>query len=151
LSLDIYNSGSHCPLCALFAQVAFEDSSSEVDLPFPLASYRSGRPWGQCGLVISMGLKLPPDQLALYRGIDEILWRDWDPIGVSQLEDSPRDEYYGYLPQVFQLALRAAPATEIAEYLRQVTVERIGLAASLQTELPVAERIRALKLSLIPE
>jgi len=105
----------------------------------------------QCGLVISMGLKLPPDQLALYRGIDEIMWRDWDPIGVSRWESAPRDEYQGYVPQVFHLALQAAPATEIAEYLRQVTVERISLSASLETELPVAEKIRALKLDLMPE
>jgi hypothetical protein len=46
------------------------------------------------------GLKLPPQQRALYEGIDEILWREWDPIGISELEDAPRDEYYGYLPQV---------------------------------------------------
>ncbi len=98
-----------------------------------------------------MGLKLPPDQVALYRGIDEILWGDWDRIGVSRWENAPRDEYYAYLPQVFSWRLRAAPATEIAEYLRQVTVEQIGLPATRQTELPVAEKIRALKLSLISE
>ncbi len=98
-----------------------------------------------------MGLKLPSDQLALYRGIDEILWCDWDPIGVSRFDDAPRDEYQGYLPQVFQFALRAAPATEIAEYMRQVTVERMGLSASPEAELSVAEKVRALKLRLIPE
>ena len=38
-----------------------------------------------------------------------------------------------------------------AEYLRQVTVERMGLSASPETEFPVAEKIRALKLRLIPE
>lgn len=81
----------------------------------------------------------------------EILWSDWDPIGVSRLEGAPRDEYQSYLPKVFQLALRAAPATGIAEYLRQATVERIGLSTSLETELPVAEKIRALKLRSIPE
>jgi hypothetical protein len=29
-----------------------------------------------------MGKKLPPRQLELYQAIDEILWRDWDPIDV---------------------------------------------------------------------
>ena len=72
-----------------------------------------------------------------------------DSIGVSRWDDAPRDEYYGYLPQVFQLALRAAPAIEIAEYLRWVTIECMGLYASV--ELPIAEKIRALKLTLIPE
>ncbi len=64
--------------------------------------------------MVPMRIKPPPDQLALYRGIDDILWCDWDPIDVSRFNDAPRDEYQGYLPQVFQLALRAAPATEIA-------------------------------------
>ena len=30
-----------------------------------------------------MGQKLPANLLQLYKGIDEILWKDWDPIGVS--------------------------------------------------------------------
>ena len=56
-----------------------------------------------------MGLKLPPDQLAPYRGIEEILWSDWDPLGVSRFDDAPRDEYQGYLPRVFQLAMELHP------------------------------------------
>ena len=98
-----------------------------------------------------MGLKLPQEQLALYRGIDEILWSDWDPIGISKWEDSPRDEYQGYLPTVFSLAIRGASALEIAEYLRQVATERMGLDSSIEEELPVAEKIRALTNSLLPE
>jgi hypothetical protein len=97
-----------------------------------------------------MGMKLPPDLLALYQGIDEILWRDWDPIGVSKL-DGPRDEYYGYLPTVFQLARRGASALEIAEYLRNVVEEHIGFSSSVDMELPIATKIRMLKLSLLPE
>lgn len=98
-----------------------------------------------------MGMKLPPDQLALYRGIDEILWRDWDPIGVFAYEDAARDEYRGYVPQVFQLALRGASPLEIAEYLCGVVTERMELSSTGQIELQVAEKIRALKLSVIPE
>ena len=30
-----------------------------------------------------MGKKSTADQLQLYKGIDDILWKDWDPIGVS--------------------------------------------------------------------
>lgn len=46
-----------------------------------------------------MGKKLTADQLQLYKGIDDILWKDWDPIGVSP--HGPRDEYHTYLLQVF--------------------------------------------------
>jgi hypothetical protein len=62
-----------------------------------------------------MGKKLPPRQLELYQAIDEILWRDWDPIGVFGI-DGARDEYQMYLPQVYQLALEGDRA-KIADYL----------------------------------
>jgi hypothetical protein len=48
-----------------------------------------------------MGKTLPPDQLALYKRIDEILWEDWDPIGVVAFGDAARDEYQSYLPSIF--------------------------------------------------
>ena len=89
-----------------------------------------------------MGRKLSPDQLALYNRIDEILWNDWDPIGVSKMEDWPRDEYHGYLPQVFQLALKDASAEDIAQYLHGVARARKGLDLKLSDHLAVAEKIR---------
>jgi hypothetical protein len=98
-----------------------------------------------------MGLKLPPDQLALYQGIDEILWRDWDPIGVSNLENPPRDEYYAYVPHVFQLAMKRGTTDEIAESLSQIVREQMGLASPIQHALLTAQKIRALKSRLIPE
>lgn len=32
------------------------------------------------------------EQILIYKRIDEILWFDWDPIGVNQIEEA-RDEY----------------------------------------------------------
>ena len=64
-----------------------------------------------------MGQKLSADQLQLYKGIDEILWKEWDPIGVSSY--GLRDEYNRYLPQVFKLAFEDATLREIAEYLQR--------------------------------
>jgi len=97
-----------------------------------------------------MGKKLPTDQLQLYKGIDDILWEDWDPIGVSGL-NGPRDEYYAYLPQVFKLALEGAAPAKIAEYLHKVVAERMGLSSCVGNHLAVAEKVRKLKLELIPE
>ena len=45
------------------------------------------------------------EETKLYKSIDEILWNDWDPIGVNDFGDDARDEYYGYLPQVYQLKI----------------------------------------------
>jgi hypothetical protein len=62
-----------------------------------------------------MGKTLPPRQLKLYQAIDEILWRDWDPIGVSGI-DGARDEYHMYLPEVYRLALEG-DRSKIVDYL----------------------------------
>lgn len=90
-----------------------------------------------------MGKKLPPQQLALYQAIDEILLRDWDPIGISGAEGA-RDEYQIYLPQVFQLAL-AGDRAKIADYLFTVAVERMGLTTQRNQHLAVADMILTAK------
>ena len=78
-----------------------------------------------------MGRKLPPDQLALYKRIDEILWKGWDPIGVSDIPEA-RDEYYDYLPEVCKLAIEGASAKTIPEYLHSVETETMGLSGNLR-------------------
>jgi len=39
--------------------------------------------------------KMTPKQKEIYKQIDLILWPDWDPIGINDIE-SARDEYYNY-------------------------------------------------------
>jgi hypothetical protein len=90
-----------------------------------------------------MGKKLPPQELALYQAIDEILWRDWDPIGVSGI-DGARDEYQMYLPQVYQLALTGDRA-KIVDYLFTVAVERMGLTTQRNQHIAAADKILAAK------
>ena len=73
-----------------------------------------------------MGNKLSPEQNELYKRTDEVLHYIWDPIGVS---DSPnaRDEYWGYLPQVFGKLLKNEPSENIVEYLLLIETENMGL------------------------
>ena len=94
-----------------------------------------------------MGKKLSAEQLALYRRIDEILWTDWDPIGVSKMEGC-RDEYYSYLPHVFSLVLKNASAQELAMYLHEVVSQNMGLGSKVSDQLPVAEKILAARKSI---
>lgn len=94
-----------------------------------------------------MGKKLPPKQLELYQGIDEILWKDWDPIGIHGVLDA-RDEYYSYLPTVFNMVLNNADANEIALYLHKVTIESIGLMSNVNSHIAVAEKIIQLKIQI---
>lgn len=91
-----------------------------------------------------MGRKLPPDQLEIYNRLDEILWKDWDPIGVYGMKEA-RDEYYRYLPEVFHMVLQRAPSSKIAQYLHGIATERMGLTSSLGNHRAVAEKIHSLE------
>jgi hypothetical protein len=76
-----------------------------------------------------MGKKLSSDQMKLYKRVDEIHFKDWGLIGVSEL-GGPSDEYQVYLPQVFGLALENENPIPIAEYLAWVTTELMGMNAA---------------------
>jgi hypothetical protein len=41
-------------------------------------------------------MSLNKEHKKIYNQIDEILWKDWDPIGVNDFEDA-RDEYSSLL------------------------------------------------------
>lgn len=87
-----------------------------------------------------MGRKLPAKQLELYKRIDEILWRDWDPIGVSDFEGA-KDEYHSYLPKVFRMALENATQQEIAKYLFVNETKSMGMDGDMQHCLNIANLV----------
>jgi len=90
-----------------------------------------------------MGQKLPPRQLEFYQAIDEILWKDWDPIGVSGMEGPP-DEYRMYLPEVYHLALKG-DHRKIVDYLFWAATDRMGLTTQRNQHVAAADKILAAK------
>jgi len=74
-----------------------------------------------------MGRQLQADQAELYRRCDEVLHYIWDPIGVSGAPGA-RDEYFSYLPHVFQLVCDGSGSDQIVEYLIHVQISRMGMA-----------------------
>ena len=90
---------------------------------------------------------LLPKQLELYQGIDEILWNDWDPIGINLLPSS-RDEYQDYIPVIFNLVMKNVTSLELEQYLDDVVKNRMGLRSSKKSNKPVAEKIIELKKQL---
>ena len=64
----------------------------------------------------------------------------WDPIGISDIPEA-RDEYYGYLPQVFSLVKNSSSVEEIAEYLSDVEKNRMELITNHKRNLELAELI----------
>ena len=73
-----------------------------------------------------MGRRLSPDQNTLYQRTDEVLHYLWDPCFAAG-SPGARDEYYPYLPQVFELLENGANESVIADYLIGVERERMDL------------------------
>ena len=79
------------------------------------------------------------NQKELYQKIDEILWEDWDPIGVN--DRAPRDEYQSYTPQIFSLKIEGADLETIAQKLNQIAIEKMGLGGNIEYNRRVAAKI----------
>ena len=82
-------------------------------------------------------------QKALFNKIDEILWKEWDPIGINDNENI-RDEYQTYTPQLFRLKTEGANTTQISEYLYQLETISMGLAGDRQRCEIIARKIAEL-------
>ena len=81
--------------------------------------------------------------LNIYQEIDEILWNDWDPIGVNEF--APRDEYKGYTPGIVKLYKSKADAKIIADKLHEFETQNMGMIGNYENCMKIAEKIRKLE------
>ena len=81
-------------------------------------------------------------QKELYKNIDEILWNDWDPIGVNDI--APRDEYQSYTPTIFELKNKGADTELIAKTLHKIETETMGLFGNFEHCKQIADKINKL-------
>jgi len=79
----------------------------------------------------------------LYQKIDEILWDEWDPIGVN--DTASRDEYQGYTPTIFNLIKKKTDKETIAQKLLEFEILNMGLLGNIEHCIQVAEKIINLK------
>ncbi|MBZ0253259.1 MAG: hypothetical protein K8I02_07965 [Candidatus Methylomirabilis sp.] len=80
--------------------------------------------------------------------VRRILWEDWDPIGVRDVS-SARDEYDSYAPPLLRMIQEGHTAAALAEHLRSLEVEQMGLAGRpVDDLLPVARRLEAVRAEL---
>ena len=77
--------------------------------------------------------------------IRRVLMEEWDPIGVEDVPEAA-DEYDSYIGGVFDLLERKASGDELAEYLRRIEIDRMGLVnASREPLVPEAWRNTAVE------
>ena len=72
--------------------------------------------------------------------VDQILWEDWDPIGINDV--APRDEYQRYVPQIMNMALSNSSVKEIADRLHYIETKTIGVDGDIKRCMAVAEKIK---------
>jgi len=77
---------------------------------------------------------------AIFRAIDQILWTDWDPIGLNDLQIC-RNEYRSYVPSIFDLKVAGADCETIAIRLLEISSQDMGIDLMMEFCREVAEKI----------
>ncbi len=125
------DSGWHIPRLALQAATYFDDNRLEHEV-------RSGILIFERNKQLKNDLTTAKDFL-LYEAIDDILWFEWDPIGVKDF--APRDEYQSYVPEIFALKKSGAGSIEIAKRLSKLATESMGMGGTFENYLAIADKI----------
>jgi hypothetical protein len=82
----------------------------------------------------------------IQEAIREVLYRDWDPIGVC--DAGPDDEYDSYIGPVYRLLVSQPKKEEVTAELRRIEDGPIGIGASEDALTMAAEKLLALDLRL---
>lgn len=80
---------------------------------------------------------------ALWIAIDNILWEEWDPIGINS-DAGAVGEYRGYIPSILTLLSENADAYKMQRLLHQHANVNMGLSTSLEAHKAIAQKIIAL-------
>ncbi|MBS1683411.1 MAG: hypothetical protein JSS76_01565 [Bacteroidetes bacterium] len=91
-----------------------------------------------------MSKKMTVAHKALYKSIDEILWNDWDPIGVNDIEEV-RNEYQSYTDAIFSLKIRGSDRKTISDELYKIEAYTIGVLGNRKRCNQIADKIIDLK------
>jgi hypothetical protein len=125
------DSGHYIASLALKATEYFDDNRLEEEVTSAILLFSRNKKFKD-------NLTAAKDFL-LYKKIDDILWFDWDPIGINDI--APRDEYQSYVPEIFGLVKAKADRQEIANRLFKLETENMGMGGTLENCLTIAEKI----------
>ena len=125
------DSGHFIASLALKATEYFDDNRLEEEVKSAILLFNRNKKFKN-------NLMVAKDFL-LYKKIDDILWFDWDPIGVNAF--APRDEYQSYVPEIFGLVKAKADRQAIADRLFKLETENIGMNGAIENCLKIADKI----------
>ena len=130
------DSGYHIASFALKAAELFDDNRLEVEVKSAILLFNRNKTFKD-------NLTAAKD-FVLYKKIDDVLWFDWDPIGVNDI--APRDEYQSYVPEIFRLVKARADRYVIANRLLKLETEDMGMSGTIENCLRIADKILAIQL-----
>jgi hypothetical protein len=86
------------------------------------------------------------------QAIRQILIRDWDPIGVKDDPEWPRDEYDSYIGEIYRFLSRGESAEFIARHLCFIEEKLMGFGRVPESyRLPVAIKLKPVSVALSPQ
>lgn len=91
-----------------------------------------------------MGTKLSQKELEIYEHVDDVLFYEWDPIGISDDPSSPRNEYSSYLPTIYSKLSQTIDPKELSDYLIEIEKDRMGFeptSESIQKSMRIANAL----------
>jgi hypothetical protein len=77
---------------------------------------------------------LSKKEKVFYKKIARILWKDWDPLGAYNEKDEWDDEYDGYVPSIFRLAIEDRDVYKISNHLTELQTISMGMSTALGNE-----------------
>lgn len=83
------------------------------------------------------------EKTELENRVHQILWRDWDPIGIRNC-GGPDDEYDSYVPSIVKSLQDQNDKLTIAKLLHQHAAQNMGLNSQIEDHLETAQKLRAL-------
>ena len=86
---------------------------------------------------------------AIQESIKQILWHDWDPIGVNDVPEA-QDEYDSYVGGVYRMLASGGSEDEIVDHLWKIEMHTMGLDANRERLRPIATKLKSLNISLQP-
>jgi hypothetical protein len=79
--------------------------------------------------------------------IHDVLWYDWDPIGIN--DSGPDNEYDYYIGGIYRILSGNPTESELMEYLYKIVTDTMGLSShNKELQRPIAKKLMAIDVTM---